>query len=1014
MTAALRTAVFAACLAFACVASAQTPMNAVGVPVHQNFDSLASSGTGLPWTDNGTLPGWYSNLGTYSTSNGGATTGALYSYGASGSGERALGSLASGSTGTIFYAWRLANGTGVTLDALRVAYVGEQWRAANTTPQTVFFEYQVAAPGVITDADVPATGWLPFSALDFGSVVNTTSGTLNGNLDANRRMLVALLPVSVPPGHEIWIRWRDPDDAGSDHGFAIDHVTVTPLTAPAAALDSLCEIQSSGFLPSPRLGHTVQAEGIVTAIIGNGFFVQYGDAERAADPSCTATRSSGIFVFRGSGFSSAPTVSVGDRVRLRGVVTEFLPSTAQDQFVLRQLTATGASGGQQLLSAAQPLPTPVSLSPTADLVPGIAPDHLYRYLGMRVALPTMRVGGPGLGSIDQANATATASGVFFVYPDIHPRPFRELGHDAVDALINVVPFPPTVTPPLFDGNAEVLRVESVAQPSATLLDPEVGTTISGLRGVLHYGFKRFTLAPDPGLSLIVDSSGAAQPQGVPPRAYEQFTIAAFNVLNLEDAPPLTPAGLDRRLDTLSRAICQRLGTPDVLGLIEVGSLSVVEKLRDAINNNQFGHCPNNPQYSAHFTPPTFVGMGTGYLIARYDVDPGAGVQPRVSGTPTPIGETVPFASPVTPPTVAALFDRPPFLLEATIHQDNGASFPVTIVLNHLRSLSGIADPTPPSPTSQTGQEGWPTNGHRVREKRVQAAAWLSGWIQNRQVSFPGVPIVVMGDLNAFEFSDGYVDVVGIISGNPAPASQVLLPASEIASAPPVVPVVPPLSNLVAALPANQRYSFNFAGNAQTLDHILVSAATFSAVDTLGVAFARINSDFAVSNFASPPAGRRTADHDPIVAYLGPPGFRSADLATSASAASSPVPPSAGAQFTVGLSNPGPNPAESVQLTLTLSGLCTGCTANVTPPSGWSCSAFGPSAGNLVANCTRATFPISTANFAVSAQPGLSQYGDTITLLAQTSSATADRTPGDNQASASVQLLGEAVFADGFE
>lgn len=1001
-------------LLFASGLAAQTSLSAVGVPVHQNFDGLASSGSGIPWTDNATVPGWYSNLATYSTSNGGSTAGALYSFGSTGSSERALGSLASGSTGTIIYAWRLANDTGQPIDALRIAYVGEQWRAANTSPQTLFFEYQVAAPGVITDADSPSTGWVSFSALDFPSVVNTTSGTLNGNLDANRRMLAAVLPVSVPPGHEVWLRWRDVDDPGSDHGFAIDHVTVTPLVAPASALDSLCEVQSSGFLPSPRLGHTVQVEGIVTAIIGNGFFAQYADAERAGDPACTASASSGIFLFRGSGYSSAPTVAVGDRVRLRGVVTEFLPASAQDQFVLRQLTATGASGGQQVLASSQPLPTPVALSATSDLAPGIAPDHLYRYLGMRVALPSMRVGGPGLGSIDQANATATATGVFFAYPSVHPRPFRELGHDAVDALINVVPFPPAVNPPLFDGNAEVLRIDSAAQLGAQLIDPEVGTTIDGLAGVLHYGFKRFTLAPDPGLSLSIDTSATAQPQGVPPRAYEQFTIASFNVLNLEDAPPLTATALDRRLDTLSRAICERLGTPDIVGLIEVGNLAVLEKLRDAINNNQFGHCPNNPQYSAHFTPPTFAGMGTGYLIARYDVDPGPGIQPRVIGTPAPIGDTVPFATPVTPPTVAALFDRPPFLLEATVHQDNGASFPVTILLNHLRSLSGIADPTPPSPTSQTGQEGWPTNGHRVREKRVQAAAWLSGWVQNRQQTFPTVPIVVMGDLNAYEFSDGYVDVVGIISGNPAPANQVLLPASQIASAPPVVPVVPPMSNLVDALPANQRYSFSFAGNAQTLDHILVSAATFSAVDTLGVAFARINSDFAVSNFATSAAGRRVADHDPIIAYFGPPGFRSADLAVSASALASPVPPSAGAQYQVTVNNPGPNAAENAQLTLTLSGLCSGCSASVSPASGWSCSAFAPQAGDLVATCTRAALPLGSGNFTVSAQPAFSQHGDTITLSVQIASATADRIAGDNQASAGVQLLGEAVFADGFE
>ncbi|MCS6989219.1 MAG: hypothetical protein NZM06_06830, partial [Chloroherpetonaceae bacterium] len=234
------------------------------------------------------------------------------------------------------------------------------------------------------------------------------------------------------------------------------------------------------------------------------------------------------------------------------------------------------------------------------------------------------------------------------------------------------------------------------------------------------------------------------------------------------------------------------------------------------------------------------------------------------------------------------------------------------------------------------------------------------------------------------------------------------------SAPPVVPVNPPLANLVDALPGAQRYSFNFAGNAQTLDHMLVSAATFAAVDTLEAAFARIDSDYAGSNFGVPASGRRVADHDPIVGFFGPPGFRSADLAVTASAVASPVPPSAGAQFQVQASNPGPNAASNVQLGLTLAGLCGGCSASVNPPAGWSCSAFAPQGGNLVASCQRANWPVGNASFAVTGLPAATQGGDTITLTATIGSATADRTPGDNTASAGVQLLGEAVFANGFE
>ena len=76
-------------------------ITALGVPLTENFDTLASAGTNITWTDNSTIPGWYSTRATYNSGTGSSNTGALYSFGVAGTNpvtDRALGSVASGTT----------------------------------------------------------------------------------------------------------------------------------------------------------------------------------------------------------------------------------------------------------------------------------------------------------------------------------------------------------------------------------------------------------------------------------------------------------------------------------------------------------------------------------------------------------------------------------------------------------------------------------------------------------------------------------------------------------------------------------------------------------------------------------------------------------------------------------------------------------------------------------------------------------------------------------------------------
>jgi uncharacterized protein len=205
----------------------------------QNFDSLISSGSGT-WTNDpavdGTLglSGWYTaRTGTGTTivaNDGSSNTGALYSYGSTGSTDRALGSVGSGgaAAGNFFWGVRLVNNTASTIPSLNIAYTGEEWRNGGGTglAQTVDFQYQVGATSLTSGA------WTDFNALDFTSpVFSATAGALNGNLATNQSALSSTLSgLSLAPGQEIWLRWSDIDHPSSDHGLAIDNFSVSTGT----------------------------------------------------------------------------------------------------------------------------------------------------------------------------------------------------------------------------------------------------------------------------------------------------------------------------------------------------------------------------------------------------------------------------------------------------------------------------------------------------------------------------------------------------------------------------------------------------------------------------------------------------------------------------------------------------------------------------------------------------------------------------------------------------------------
>jgi multisubunit Na+/H+ antiporter MnhG subunit len=214
---------------------------------------------------------------------------------------------------------------------------------------------------------------------------------------------------------------------------------------------------------------------------------------------------------------------------------------------------------------------------------------------------------------------------------------------------------------------------------------------------------------------------------------------------------------------------------------------------------------------------------------------------------TQFGKTTTLVNPDT--STSLLNDRPPLLLRAIVNADNGVAYPVTVIVNHLRSMSGVNDTGP-------GPSGWPTEGARVRAKRGEQAMFLANLIQTRQAANPSERIVVLGDFNAHEFNDGYVDVMGILRGNAAAASSVI---ADYVS--PITQALTDSASLIAN--STEKYSEVSTGSAQSLTHILVNAPVVAAAPSIRVEHARINADFGVHNYGVAGNAIRISSRDPI-------------------------------------------------------------------------------------------------------------------------------------------------------
>lgn len=500
--------------------------------------------------------------------------------------------------------------------------------------------------------------------------------------------------------------------------------------------------------------------------------------------------SDAVFVFTGA----VPTVTVGQTVRVEGDVNEFRGSDPNNLPVteIDTPTVTVLNGG-----AISALPAAVILG-TGGRLP---PTEIVDNDGNTTYDPTT----------DALDFYETLEGMRVTVPDAQatgPTSGNStwiVGNQGANATgMNAAG---GITISAGDMNPERIQIfyDSGVSPAGVQPNAVTGDHLGDVTGIFTYFGGDYELIP-----TAIGSTGSG-PIVLPKETTtlrgdaEHLTVGALNVENLD------PTDSQAKFDALAANIVTNLGAPDIVGL---------EEVQDADGPG------NGTNYSGHPTADKLIAAikaAGGPNYAYVEVAPTAN---NVSG-----GESngnirqgylyntdrVDFVS------VSQITDTTPA---------NGDTY-----ANSRKPLVGVFEfegeritLVDVHNTSRLGSEGMfgqhqPAN-NEGDARRIEQTSFVKSFVEGLVAGDPGARVVVMGDFNAFQFE---TSLTQLESGGA-------------------------LTNLTNLLAVNERYSYNFDGNNQQIDHMLASPELYAGAQ---FDIVHINSNQAVVN--------QTSDHDGSVA-----------------------------------------------------------------------------------------------------------------------------------------------------
>ncbi|MFE7169540.1 endonuclease/exonuclease/phosphatase family protein [Streptomyces sp. NPDC057616] len=583
------------------------------------------------------------------------------------------------------------------------------------------------------------------------------------------------------------------------------------LTSPAHAdTVRIHDIQGS-TRTSPYAGQKVtDVAGIVTGVrtygSSRGFWMQ------DPTPDDNPATSEGVFVFT----SSTPKAAVGDSVTVTGTVSEYVPggtsSGNQSVTEITKPTVTTVSTGN-----AVPAPTvidaksvPSAYTPAGDTaangsINGLtlqpskyALDYYESLEGMNVQVSDARV------------VTATDPyAELWVTVKPHEHPTRRGGtlYGSYDAQNT--------------GRLQIQSLGTTADfPVANVGDSLTGTT-TGPMDYNQYG--GYTLVAG---RLGTLKSGGLERETTKKQSRGELAVATYNVENLDPS--------DTTFAAHASAIVNNLQSPDIVSLEEIqddngatddGTVAAdvtVNKLIDAIVaaggpkydwrsidpvNDQDGGEPGGNIRQVFLFNPERVSF----------TDRAGGDSTTAVGVTKVHGKAQLTASPgrVAPADTAWANSRKPLAGEFVFRGRT-----VFVIANHLNSKGGdqglTAQYQPPVRSSET--------------QRHAQATLVNSFVKNILDVQKNADVIALGDMNDFDFSG----TAQILEGDGA------------------------LWSAIKSLPKSERYTYDYQGNQQVLDQILVSPSIRRDCD-FAYDSVHINSEF----------HDQSSDHDPQVLRFKP-------------------------------------------------------------------------------------------------------------------------------------------------
>lgn len=742
-----------------------------------------------------------------------------------------------------FIELRNSGGTAVDVTGWSVQYAsaaGTSWQVTQLTgsvaPGAYFLVQESAGAGGTTPLPTPdATGSIAMSATGGKVALVTAATALTCGADCDTAAGVkdfvgygtandfegAATPVLSNTTAALRGAGPDTDDNAAD--FTIGAPTPRssggggeePPEDPGVPGLKIHDIQGAAHR-SPKLGVKVaEVPGVVTAVSANGFWFE--DPTPDADPAT----SEGLFVF-----GAAPAPAIGDAVTVTGTVAEFRPGGTATNLTITELTGPTVT----VTASGQPLPAATVVGTGGRVPPSAVIED--------------DAGGAANGDVETA-------GVVFD-PAEDGLDFWESLEGTRISLTDAQVVGPTnsfgetvVVPPgstvrtnrggivarAGDFNPERIVLDTVLTPipSADVGDSYAGATV----GVVDYSFGNYTMYPIMSPTLV---SGNLQRETTRKANLLQLSVATFNVENLAPGDPQV------KYDQLATYVTRNLAAPDVLALEEIqdnsgatddGTVAADQTLAKLVAAIR---AAGGPAYRARSIDPVDGadgGQPGGNIRVAFlfRADRGLSFVDRPGGTATTAttvtrdsrGKPHLSYSPgrIDPADPAWTDSRKPLAGEFRWRGQT-----VFVIANHFNSKGGDS---PLYGRYQPIQEP-------SAVQRAQQATAVRGFVDQLVAADRRAKVVVLGDINDFEFSN---------------TTDVLTSSGS-------------LIDLPRTLPQAERYTYVYQGNSEVLDHILLSRglaySPIPACDCLKLYdydVVHVNSEFS----------DQISDHDPQVVRL---------------------------------------------------------------------------------------------------------------------------------------------------